>query len=294
MSKKLVSDSREKVKENLVNTRQFCRFKKAVLVAVSAVLSFVTACDGKPHISPSSSDLVGRVVKVSDGDTITILETPVGAAPRADRPVQHKIRLQGIDAPEKSQAYGDAAQRYLAGLVAGQEVRVAWNKRDKYNRILGTVYIKRAEVNLAMLRAGYAWHYKKFDSTPAYAQAESEARAARRGLWAGLDPIPPEQFRHGRARTSAAPPGGARRLAEPLGGASPPGEPHARTEYRAGRTLPVAARTPAPVNATWPETGYWLSTNSNKRHNRHCENYRKTRGYPCQKNEGDRCGKCGG
>ena len=68
----------------------------------------------------------------------------------------------------------------------------------------------------------------------------------------------------------------------------------ARTEYHAGRTLPVSARTPAPVNSTWPDTGYWLSTNSNKRHNRHCENYRKTRGYPCQKNEGERCGKCGG
>ena len=177
-------------------------------MAVSAVLSFVTACDGKPQITPSSSDLVGRVVKVSDGDTITVLDSSKN---------QHKIRLQGIDAPEKSQAYGDAAQRYLSGLIAGQEVRVAWNKRDKYNRILGTVYIKRTEVNLAMLRAGYAWHYKKFDSTPAYAQAESEASAARRGLWAGLDPIPPEQFRHGRARTPAAPPGGARRPAEPLG-----------------------------------------------------------------------------
>ena len=208
--------------------------------------------------------LIGHVVKVSDGDTITVLDSSK---------TQHKIRLQGIDAPEKSQAYGDAAQRYLAGLVAGQEVRVAWNKRDKYNRILGTVYIKRAEVNLAMLRAGYAWHYKKFDSTPAYAQAESEARAARRGLWAGLDPIPPEQFRHGVPSPSA---------------------PATRVEYHAGRTLPVSARTPAPVNATWPDTGYWLSTNSNKRHNRNCENYRKTRGYPCQKNEGERCGKCGG
>ena len=285
MSKKLVSDSREKVKENLVNTRQFCRFKKTVFVAVSAVLSFVTACDGKQHISPSSSDLVGRVVKVSDGDTITVLDSSKN---------QHKIRLQGIDAPEKSQAYGDAAQRYLAGLVAGQEVRVAWNKRDKYNRILGTVYIKRTEVNLAMLRAGYAWHYKKFDSTPAYAQAESEARAARRGLWAGLDPIPPEQFRHGRARSPSAPQGRARTPAAPPGGASPPGEPRARTEYRAGRTLPVSARTPAPVCDQWPDTGYWLSTNSNKRHNRNCENYRKTRGYPCRKNEGERCGKCGG
>ena len=234
--------------------------------------------------------LIGRVVKVSDGDTITVLDSSK---------TQHKIRLQGIDAPEKSQAYGDAAGRYLSGLVAGRDVRVKWTKRDKYNRILGTVYVKRAEVNLAMLRAGYAWHYKKFDSTPAYAQAESEARAARRGLWAGLDPIPPEQFRQGRARSPSAPQGRARTPAAPPGGARPPAAPpvvtsSARTEYRAGRTLPVSARTPAPVNATWPDTGYWLSTNSNKRHNRNCENYRKTRGYPCQKNEGDRCGKCGG
>ncbi len=141
-------------------------------------LSFVTACDGKTPVTPSSSDLVGRVVKVADGDTITILDASK---------TQHKIRLQGIDAPEKDQAYGDAAGRYLSGLVAGQEVRVVGTKRDKYNRILGTVFANGEEVNLAMLRAGYAWHYKRFDSTPAYAQAESEARAAKRGLWAGVD-----------------------------------------------------------------------------------------------------------
>jgi len=227
-------------------------------------------------VKVSGEGLTGRVVKVADGDTITILDASK---------TQHKIRLQGIDAPEKSQAYGDAATRYLAGLVAGRDVRVTWTKRDKYNRILGTVYLDDIEINLEMLKAGYAWHYKRFDSTPAYAQAESEARAARRGLWAGLDPIPPEQFRHGRARTPAAPP-----TSTPVGSRVP----RDRTEYHAGRTLPVSARTPAPVNATWPDTGYWLSTNSNKRHNRNCENYRKTRGYPCQKNEGERCGKCGG
>ena len=256
--------SHVKVKENRIKAWLFCRFKNAIFLAVVAALSLVTACDGKPSVRLSSSDLIGRVVKVADGDTITILDSSK---------TQHKIRLQGIDAPEKNQAYGDAAGRYLSGLVAGKEVRVAWGKRDKYNRILGTVYANGEEVNLEMLKAGYAWHYKRFDSTPAYAQAESAARAARRGLWAGLNPIPPEQFRHGVPSPSAAP---------------------GRVEYHAGRTLPVSARTPAPVNATWPDTGYWLSTNSNKRHNRNCENYRKTRGYPCQKFEGERCGKCGG
>ena len=69
--------------------------------------------------------------------------------------------------------------------------------------------------------------------------------------------------------------------------------PAVRKEYFAGRG-PIATRTPAPINDDWPDTGYWLSTNSDARHNRNCENYRKTRGYPCSKDEGRPCGKCGG
>ena len=67
-----------------------------------------------------------------------------------------------------------------------------------------------------------------------------------------------------------------------------------RKEYRPGSAMPVKSRQAAPVCSDWPDTGYWLSTNSNKRHNRNCENYRKTRGYPCEKSEGLPCGKCGG
>ncbi len=98
-----------KVKENRVKIRQFCRIKTAAFVAVAMVLSFVTACDGKMPLRSSSSDLVARVVRVADGDTLTVLDASQA---------QHKIRHQGIDAPEKGQAYGDAAERYLAGLVA--------------------------------------------------------------------------------------------------------------------------------------------------------------------------------
>lgn len=67
-----------------------------------------------------------------------------------------------------------------------------------------------------------------------------------------------------------------------------------REEYSAGGAMPVGSRKAAPVCDKWPDTGWWLSTNSNKRHNRKCENYRKTRGYPCRKDEGSPCGKCGG
>lgn len=129
-----------------------------------------------------------------------------------------------------------------------------------------------------MLRAGFAWHYKRYDKSPEYAAAELEARQNRRGLWVDSNPTPPEQFRH---RKTAAQPTAAPSTAS-------------RVEYRAGSALPVSSRTAAPVNDIYPDTGFWLSTNSNKRHNRKCENYRKTRGYPCSSSDGTPCGKCGG
>ena len=178
--------SQVKVKENRIKAWHFCRFKNAISLAVVAALSLVTACDGKTPARSSSSDLVGRVVKVSDGDTITILDSSK---------TQHKIRLHGIDAPEKKQAFGTASRKFLAGLVANREVRVAWSKRDRYQRILGTVFVDGKDVNLEMLKVGMAWHYKKYDSTPAYAQAQSEARAAKRGLWQDKNPIEPEAVR---------------------------------------------------------------------------------------------------
>lgn len=186
MRKNSPEKSSLKVKEKTIKTRLFCRFKNAVFGAVAVVLSLVTACGGQQPARASSPDLVGRVVKVADGDTITVLDASK---------TQHKIRLQGIDAPEKGQAFGRAAGRYLSGLVAGRDVKVQWSKKDRYGRILGTVYVDGREVNLEMLRAGMAWHYKKYDSTPAYAQAETEARAAKRGLWQEKNPTEPEEFR---------------------------------------------------------------------------------------------------
>ena len=221
----------------------------------------------------------GRVVKVADGDTITILD--------AAR-VQHKIRLNAIDAPEKAQAFGQKSKEYLSALVFGKDVTVRWKSKDKYGRVLGTVFVGTTDVNLQMVQAGFAHHYKRFDRSPAYAAAEADARQNRRGLWSDPNPIPPEDYRH--RGTSAAPLAASSALPR----SSAQREGGSRVEYRAGNAMPVASRTAAPVNSTWPDTGFWLSTNSNKRHNRKCENYRKTRGYPCSSSEGTPCGKCGG
>ena len=147
-----------------------------------------------------AEEIAGRVVDVTDGDTIVVLATGGTRSVASAAPVQHKIRLQGIDAPEKKQAFGNASRKFLTGLVANREVRVTYTKRDRYQRILGTVFVDGRDVNLEMLKAGMAWHYKKYDSTPAYAKAESEARAARRGLWQDKDPTPPESFRKSKRR----------------------------------------------------------------------------------------------
>jgi len=137
--------------------------------------------------------LLGKVINVADGDTITILD---------DTNTQHKIRLTGIDAPEKRQAFGNVSKQSLADMVAGQSVAVEWVKADKYGRKLGKVLLAGLDCNLVQIKRGLAWHYKQYqrEQSPtdqkSYAAAEIEARAAKLGLWRDADPVPPWEFRH--------------------------------------------------------------------------------------------------
>src|SRR6185312_13484309 len=111
--------------------------------------------------------------------------------------VQHRIRLAGIDAPEKRQAFGNVSKQHLATLVYRLPVRVEWTKRDRYGRIIGKVYQHGTDVCLEQVKAGLAWHYKRYEKeqTPAdresYAAAESAARVQKLGLWADASPIEP-------------------------------------------------------------------------------------------------------
>lgn len=143
----------------------------------------------------SAETLAGRVVGVTDGDTITVL----GAGN-----VQERIRLAGIDAPEKKQPFGQASKLSLSNLVYDRLVTVEWRKRDRYRRIVGQVFVGGRDAGLEQIRAGMAWHYLKYQSEQApddrtrYAGAEVEAKGARRGLWRDPDPIPPWDWRHQR------------------------------------------------------------------------------------------------
>lgn len=140
-----------------------------------------------------ATEYIGQVVGVSDGDTVRVLDTSK---------TLHKVRLSGIDAPEKHQQYGSAAKQNLASWVFGKTVTVETNKLDRYKREVGKLLLNGVDVNLEQLRSGFGWHYKQYEreQTEAdrrlYADAENAARKQRIGLWADAKPVPPWDFRH--------------------------------------------------------------------------------------------------
>lgn len=136
--------------------------------------------------------LAGRVVGITDGDTLTLLD---------QNNVQHKIRLAGIDTPEKAMPWGQKAKEGLSDMAFDRTALIEWDKIDRYRRIIGKVLVDGRDVNLALIRNGLAWHYKKYEKEQsasdrlAYSREEAAARSARRGLWADSEPIPPWEWR---------------------------------------------------------------------------------------------------
>lgn len=148
--------------------------------------SIAAACLLVLSTSLIADELRGKVVGISDGDTIVVLD--------ANR-VQHKIRLQGIDAPESSQAFGQKSKAALGEKIHEKDVVVKWTKKDRYDRMLGEVFFGKRFINLEMVKDGWAWHYKQYSSSPELAAAENAARSAKRGLWADPNPTPPWDYR---------------------------------------------------------------------------------------------------
>ena len=161
--------------------------KKFALAATMLLAVFV--CDAL------AATLAGRVVGVSDGDTVTVLTAE-------NR--QFKIRLSGIDAPEKKQPFGAHAKETLSRQLFGQAVTVEWTKTDRYGRIVGKIEVDGFDANLEQIREGSAWVYTQYlreipvEDRKLYLDAERQAKSARRGLWHDNDPEPPWQWRRER------------------------------------------------------------------------------------------------
>ena len=167
---------------------------KTWFLRTAALAAFVLACLCAPAIAATYT---ARVIAISDGDTLTVLD--------ADRR-QHKVRLAGIDAPERHQAWGERARQFLGERVFQRTVRIEVSKMDRYGREIGKVLLDGNDINLELLRAGLAWHYQAYereqppDERARYANTEQQARERRQGLWSDPAPVAPWDFRQRQRR----------------------------------------------------------------------------------------------
>ena len=144
------------------------RFFMRLIASLAAAL--IVSSDAAGSASPKAKVLVGNVIRVSDGDTIWV---------RDKLGHRHKIRLNRIDAPESNQPFGKESAQHLRSLIGGKEILVEYKTTDRYGRILGTIYLGEIDANLQMVRGGYDWYYKHFDTTPS-CSAPKEQKAGQR------------------------------------------------------------------------------------------------------------------
>lgn len=148
-----------------------------------------TTQPGKPATLPTGT-FSGKVVAVTDGDTIKVLH----------QYQEVKVRLHGVDSPEKNQDYGTKAKQFTSEMVFGETVSVEVRDHDRYGRVVGWVKTPDGKVlNLELVRAGYAWWYRDYARNDTQLErAETQAKSARRGLWADKNPVAPWDFRKKR------------------------------------------------------------------------------------------------
>lgn len=188
---------------------------KTAFVFVALLLSAWFAVAQPVRLAPSQQQqsavanrvqlvIEGKVINVHDGDTVTVID---------GNNKKFNIRLQGIDAPELKQEFGSLSQQNLSRLVLGKQVTIYWSKVDKYRRTVGTIMFDGHDMNIEQVKAGLAWHFKKYadEQEPqdrvTYAAAEQQARAGKLGLWQDANPTAPGDWRQGvKAKRWGPPP----------------------------------------------------------------------------------------
>ena len=155
-----------------------------LLILIVLIAINIAGCKNAEVNEPVAA-VVGKVVKVVDGDTLHVYSNKKN----------YKIRLSGIDAPERGQAYGKRAKEHLEFLVAGKQVIAIVESKDRYGRYVASVKVQSKDVCAEMLTAGYAWHYKQYDNNKYYDELQREAKKAKRGLWLDKKPQAPWEYR---------------------------------------------------------------------------------------------------
>ncbi|MDO9315639.1 MAG: thermonuclease family protein [Burkholderiaceae bacterium] len=155
-----------------------------------AALLIAACAGGQVAAKPDAPTLTGVVTRVSDGDTLWVRPNSDG---KPLKPI--KLRLLGIDAPERCQAGGPAATAALTSHVLHRVVVVRTVGRDSYGRLLGDVHLQGEDLGAWLVREGHAWSHRRFGVADVYAAEERDARMARRGLFADSGALEPRVFR---------------------------------------------------------------------------------------------------
>ena len=155
---------------------------RTAIIVVAAMLGLFFGISPCP-----AGEFSGPVTWVYDGDTIQVLRGPDKV----------RVRVFGVDCPEKRQPFSREALHFAMALVKGRKVRVSVLDVDSYGRLVGRVYLPDGrELGYELLRAGLAWWYRRYSDDPEMARLEEQARAARIGLWSRPNPTPPWVFKH--------------------------------------------------------------------------------------------------
>lgn len=170
---------RRRTGANYLNLFYIC-----LLITLGA--TFLTGCS---PAADSAAETRGRVVKIADGDSFTIL----GKNNR-----QTRIRLYGVDSPENGQPYSKRAKEALSNMISEKDLVIREKNKDRYGRVVAVVYADGINVNEAMLKQGWAWHFKRYDSNRNWDRLEQKARKAGIGLWADKAPVAPWTYRQRR------------------------------------------------------------------------------------------------
>jgi micrococcal nuclease len=155
------------------------RFSNTESALIIDILSETTTQDKGRYV-------MGKVIRIADGDTFTMV---------FENGFDVRVRLNGIDSPEKKQAFSNRAKQTLSELIYDKEVKVFYENKDRYGRVLGDVFVNDLNVNREMVKRGMAWHYKQYSDDETLARLEVEARNNKTGLWADPNPVAPWEFR---------------------------------------------------------------------------------------------------
>jgi endonuclease YncB( thermonuclease family) len=166
----------------------------ALLVVLGGLWTIWQKSNGVSAITKNAYE--GKVIAVSDGDTIKVLTADMQT---------HKIRFANVDAPEKAMPYGQEAKATLSAKIFGRSVRVEVETIDQYQREVGRIFLDDRDINLAQLAEGYAWHYVQYARKGQnsvvfnqYNEAQQAAKEQHLGLWQDVDPTPPWDWRRAK------------------------------------------------------------------------------------------------